>query len=215
MSNSKRLERRWRDFWQPRGVDEATSKSVWTMVHNHYTEPARSYHTLEHIEYCLSAFHYTARLADDPTAVEAAIWFHDVIYDTTRTDNEEASARRAIICLETMGFSAGFQQKVARLIRVTTHTTTPQEQDEKLIADVDLSPLGKSWKEFQADNRAIRKEYDWVPQKEYVEKRVELLSKLLKRGIYYLPHFEKKYGRRAYSNLSRAIGDLKRSVQNA
>ena len=61
-----------------------------------YTAPGRHYHNLAHIEDCLAAL---ARV-DDLSAAEReiltqAIWWHDVVYDATRTDNEELSARLA------------------------------------------------------------------------------------------------------------------------
>jgi predicted metal-dependent HD superfamily phosphohydrolase len=59
-----------------------------------HTAPDRHYHDLRHVETLL-------RLAQDHAfadreAVEAAIWFHDAIYDTRRQDNEERSAEFAI-----------------------------------------------------------------------------------------------------------------------
>ena len=61
-----------------------------------YTAPGRHYHNLAHIEDCLAAL---ARV-DDLSAAEReiltqAIWWHDVVYDATRTDNKELSAQLA------------------------------------------------------------------------------------------------------------------------
>ncbi|TIU16813.1 MAG: hypothetical protein E5W49_21400, partial [Mesorhizobium sp.] len=47
-----------------------------------YRAEGRHYHSLAHIEAMLAlAGHYHASL-HDPEAVEAAIWFHDAIYDS-------------------------------------------------------------------------------------------------------------------------------------
>ena len=59
-----------------------------------YTAPGRHYHNLAHIEDCLAAL---ARVDDlsaaDREILTQAIWWHDVVYDATRADNEELSAR--------------------------------------------------------------------------------------------------------------------------
>ena len=43
-----------------------------------YSEPRRRYHTLQHLAECFAAFD-----------VELALWFHDAIYNTRRSDNEQ------------------------------------------------------------------------------------------------------------------------------
>ena len=62
-----------------------------------YSSPDRAYHNLAHIQACLSEFEAVRSLASNPTAMQTAIWFHDVIYDTHAHDNEERSADFAII----------------------------------------------------------------------------------------------------------------------
>ena len=53
-------------------------------------EPHRHYHDRRHLSEVLAA------LPDDaPRAVRLAAWYHDAVYDPTRDDNEEASARLA------------------------------------------------------------------------------------------------------------------------
>src|SRR5882757_4596571 len=60
-----------------------------------YGAPDRHYHGLAHIEALLALAQQHADAIADRDAVDAAIWFHDAIYDTRRKDNEEASAQLA------------------------------------------------------------------------------------------------------------------------
>ncbi|TJX20276.1 MAG: hypothetical protein E5W21_34370, partial [Mesorhizobium sp.] len=57
-----------------------------------YRATDRRYHGLAHIEAMLELAADYRRLLHDPEAVEAAIWFHDAIYDSRAKDNEAQSA---------------------------------------------------------------------------------------------------------------------------
>src|SRR5262245_40831373 len=80
-----------------------------------YTAPGRHYHNLAHIEDCLAAL---ARVEDlsprERDILTEAIWWHDVVYDATRGDNEELSAQ-----LAERHVHADIREEVARLIRLT------------------------------------------------------------------------------------------------
>lgn len=55
----------------------------------------RHYHNLAHIEAMLALAGEYRKLLGDPEAVEAAIWFHDAVYDSRAKDNEAQSAALA------------------------------------------------------------------------------------------------------------------------
>jgi predicted metal-dependent HD superfamily phosphohydrolase len=79
-----------------------------------YTAPARHYHNLKHIEDCLGALASVDNLsAVEREILEQAIWWHDVVYDSTRSDNEELSAR-----LAEQHVRPDLGQEVGRLIRL-------------------------------------------------------------------------------------------------
>ncbi len=61
-----------------------------------YTAPGRHYHNLAHIEDCLAALARVENLSPrEREILSEAIWWHDVVYDATRADNEELSAQLA------------------------------------------------------------------------------------------------------------------------
>jgi predicted metal-dependent HD superfamily phosphohydrolase len=90
-----------------------------------YTAPGRHYHNLQHIEDCLAALARVDNLpAGEREILEQAIWWHDVVYDPTRSDNEELSAR-----LAEQHIRADLGQEVGRLIRLTkTHKVEPEDR---------------------------------------------------------------------------------------
>jgi predicted metal-dependent HD superfamily phosphohydrolase len=51
-----------------------------------YTGPDRHYHDLHHIETLLALAEELASKITDNEAIEAAIWFHDAVYDTRKAD---------------------------------------------------------------------------------------------------------------------------------
>jgi predicted metal-dependent HD superfamily phosphohydrolase len=71
-----------------------------------YAETHRRYHTAAHINACLREFDSVRSLARSGPEVEAALWFHDVIYNTRASDNELQSAEMASRFLTSSGVSS-------------------------------------------------------------------------------------------------------------
>jgi predicted metal-dependent HD superfamily phosphohydrolase len=109
-----------------------------------YSEPHRSYHTLQHLLECTAALESVLAIAPHPAEVEMALWFHDSVYDTRRSDNEARSAAWAKKALSSAGASAQSLRSVEDLIMVTKHDALPQTPDEQILVDIDLSILGAS-----------------------------------------------------------------------
>src|SRR5215467_12233913 len=83
-----------------------------------YVAPERHYHNLAHIEDMLSLMRSCANTLSDLQSVEAAIWFHDAVYDTRRHDNEEKSAELAAERLAGV-LSPDRIERVAKMIQAT------------------------------------------------------------------------------------------------
>src|SRR6266849_5196766 len=89
-----------------------------------YTAPDRHYHDLRHIEALLGLAHACASAISDGDAVEAAIWFHDAVYDTRRSDNEGRSAALAVARLAGTTHEARIA-RIAAMIRATAGHAVP------------------------------------------------------------------------------------------
>ena len=74
-------------------VPSATaSKWVQTII-SRYSEPQRHYHTTTHVASMLDSLSKYESCIQDQFAVKLAIYFHDIVYDPTRTDNEIQSIK--------------------------------------------------------------------------------------------------------------------------
>ncbi len=184
-------------------------EAIFEMLQARYSEPHRAYHNLNHVGDCLAEFDNVLKLAKNADVVEAAIWFHDIIYDPRAKDNEEKSAALAQHVIKSAGLAEGFASSVATLILATKHAKTADESDAALLVDVDLSILGQSTERFDEYERQIRSEYDWVPNDAFVAGRSSILKSFLERpSIYTTEFFREKYESKARENLMRSIKQL-------
>lgn len=176
--------------------------------------PGRYYHDLRHVEALLAHADACAEAIADRDAVEAAIWFHDAVYDTRRSDNEERSAALAEARLADQADPARVA-RVAAMIRATAGHVCPdfadvgQSDDCALFLDMDLAILGSAEAEFDAYDAAIRREYDWVPEPQWRHGRGAVLEGFLAReAIYATARFRASHEALARRNLARALARL-------
>src|SRR5439155_9654945 len=120
-----------------------------------YTAPGRHYHNLTHIEDCLGALARVENLsALDREILSAAIWWHDVVYDATRADNEELSAQ-----LAEQHVREDIRPESGRLGRLSrTHDVQPDDRLGAILISIDLSILGAEPARYDAYTAAIRQE---------------------------------------------------------
>lgn len=174
-----------------------------------YAEPHRYYHTLQHLGECIAAFDDTLALAAHPGEVEAALWFHDAVYDVQAHDNETRSAAWAESALLDAGVAAAAVRRVHAHVMATRHEALPPSADARLVVDIDLGILGSAPARFDEYEIQVREEYAWVAEALFRERRRALLLRLLAQpSIYGTAHFRDRLERLARDNLRRSIRRL-------
>ncbi len=174
-----------------------------------WAEPRRHYHTQQHLTECFARFDELADCAARPAEVELALWFHDAIYDTRRSDNEQKSAEWARAAALAAGAAAQCADRLHALVMATRHEAVPVGPDEEVLVDVDLSILGAGPERFEQYDRQVRAEYAWVPGFLYRRKRRQVLEQFLQRPrLYATARFHERLEPQARRNLEMAIRRL-------
>jgi predicted metal-dependent HD superfamily phosphohydrolase len=203
-----KLMTRWFGLFQQYAEIDYIYKGLEDLVQK-YTEPNRHYHNLNHVNTCLNAFDQTVDHISDKFCVEAAIWFHDVIYDPQKGDNEHLSAKHASAFLGKTNVEEKKISKIENLICLTKHPANPLSGDEKILLDIDLMILGSEPKLYEEYEKSIRKEYSFVPSHLYKMGRKKLLKSFIERKkIFETSFFVQRYETQARDNLEKAINNL-------
>jgi predicted metal-dependent HD superfamily phosphohydrolase len=183
-----------------------------------YAAPGRHYHGLRHIEALLGLADAHTDAIVDRDAVEAAIWFHDAIYDTRRHDNEDRSADLATAHLAGTA-TPDRVARIAAMIRATAGHRVPDfgdasaTQDCALFLDMDLAILGAPATDFDVYEAAVRREYDWVSEPQWrVGRSAVLVGFLTRPTIYATAPFRASHEAAARRNIARAIARLERDA---
>lgn len=181
-----------------------------------YEAADRHYHGLAHIEAMLALAAEYRRLMYDPEAVEAAIWFHDAIYDSRAKDNEARSAAMAERKLAGRIQPARLARIIAMVNATATHQLPPLEEggpsgDAALFLDMDLAVLGAGPDTFDAYERAVRREYGWVEETMWRAGRASVLKTFLARPrIFHTAEFRRRFEPQARHNIERSLAMLER-----
>lgn len=214
-----KLKPRWSTLMSRLRVRDSHTQQWFSTVCTKYTEPQRHYHTLTHIDELFVYFDKHERDIKKHNHVELAIWFHDVIYDPKKNNNEEESAKLfSEFCdeaLELTGISSELKQTVTDYILATKSHKMPNPNDTDLayFLDFDMTILGKPWDFYKIYSQQIRQEYIHYPEKDYCVGRTKVLNSLKSGGIYISDPFKKEYEERAKLNMEKEIEELQEQLK--
>jgi predicted metal-dependent HD superfamily phosphohydrolase len=174
-------------------------------------ERHRHYHTVSHLAVVLAVVEEQHGHAADLDAVRLAAWYHDVIYDPHRVDNEEASALLAEAALPPLGVPAARVAEVARLVRLTaSHDPAPGDRNGELLTDADLAVLASPPEGYAAYTAAVRREYAHVPDPLFATGRAAVLHNLLALPtLFHVPALRERWEDVARANLTRELQVLR------
>jgi predicted metal-dependent HD superfamily phosphohydrolase len=203
ISNPNSLEA-WKRAGAAEGLQLSAQRAAGLL--NRYREQHRAYHTPQHLEECLAQLLDSWTLCERPGAVALALWYHDAIYDTSRQDNEERSAELARQDLAAAGAPTDLYARVAELVLATRHQAAPEQGDEAILVDIDLSILGASADRFDDYERQIREEYAAVSNADYKRGRMVILRQFLDRpAIFSTRKYKAMLETAARTNLNRSL----------
>lgn len=191
-------------------IDDALKSELSAL----YRAPGRHYHNLSHIEAMLALAGDCRELLGDPEAIEAAIWFHDAIYDSKAKDNEAQSAALAEKELAGRADPSRLDRISAMIVATATHQVPPFDdaaatRGASLFLDMDLSILGAAPDAFDAYERAVRREYHWVEEPMWRAGRSAVLKNFLARPhIFHTEEFRQRFERQARENMARSLAAL-------
>lgn len=187
---------------------------LWQDIVTRYGEPQRAYHTLNHIEQLLVQFENIKQVLSEPHIIALALYYHDVIYDPARSDNELKSAEFATDVLSPYLSTEQCQQIYALIMMTANHQIdvlidSEKYSDAAYLLDMDLSILGTPWPAYEQYAKAIRQEYKHVAADNYRDGRTAVLQGLLAHPKLYLTdHYYNQLETQARDNIKRELTSL-------
>lgn len=200
------LQIEWKELFVSYEVQEEIAEKYFEQIIEKYSEKQRFYHNLSHIQALLKSGGKLKNYFQDYNSARLAIWFHDLIYNTKKSNNEEKSAELAVKVLTELNIPIATINLVEKMIIATkTHSINGLTEDGKIFLDLDLSILGASPEIYQQYHQAIRKEYSWVPWFLYRRSRKSILSGFLAREHIFFTNELAKLEQIARQNISEEI----------
>lgn len=202
------LKSEWFGLTSKYTEDETLITFLWEEILKQYSRKKRHYHNLSHIQNMLSQAEDFKNNIKDFDALLFAIWYHDIIYKSTKKNNEEESAFFAQKRLKSLNFEEKRLENIQKLIISTKkHQILLEEnEDNDYLLDFDLSILGSDWETYQNYIRQIRKEYKIYPDFMYKPGRKKVLQHFLEREtLYFTGHYKNRLESQARENISKEI----------
>jgi len=199
------LHENFKNLFQKFNQDIPLQENLWIEIETYYSSEKRHYHNLSHLENLFEELLPIQEKLEDWDTIQFSIFYHDIIYKASRSDNEEKSALLAIERLKEIGYPNDQILKCNHQI-VTTKSHEFSDAETNYFTDADLSILGKSWEIYLEYFQHIRKEYKIYPDFIYNPGRKKALQHFLKMNrIFKTDYFFEKYEKQARENLKKEL----------
>ena len=202
------LKNRFINLISPFTEDTELIDSLWREIDNHYSEKHRTYHNLTHIAELFNYFDIYKQQLENSNCVAFSIFYHDIIYNIWKKDNEEKSALFAIKKLANINLNSHYLDIIhQQIIATKAHFTV--DNDTKWMVDFDLGILGQEQKTYDNYTTLIREEYKSVPGFMYKKGRKKVLQHFINKPfIYATNEFRELYEQQAKNNLTNELNSL-------
>jgi predicted metal-dependent HD superfamily phosphohydrolase len=188
---------------------EELVQQAWNEIVACYSEPARCYHNLNHLEALRGELEAVRSFINSWGEVMFALYYHDIVYNVLRNDNEKQSAILAAQKMQQMGMPAMMTDRVRELILATKSHTSSHNTDVNYFTDADLSILGKDRETYMGYTQHVRREYGIYPALLYRPGRKKVLQHFLQmKRIYKTDWFYEKYESSARANMQAELDSI-------
>ncbi len=190
-------------------ADHALINVLWKEIEKQYTGRKRHYHNLTHLEKLITILQeYQAQVLDWDSLL-LAVFYHDIVYNVLKSNNEEKSAALAAARLAGIGYPAEKITHCGLLILATKNHNAGTAADTNLFTDADLSILGQSPEVYRQYCAQIRKEYAVYPDILYKPGRIKVIHHFLQmERIFKTEVFFSRFETRAKENLQWELNQL-------
>lgn len=173
-----------------------------------YSQESRHYHNLDHLEFMFKELQEFPSTPNHKEALILSIFYHDIIYKSSKKDNEYQSA----LILEKHLSKTTFNKVELcknQIIATQLHEKSNTDTDTNLLIDLDLSILGQDHDSYLTYTEKIRKEYKSYPNFIYKPARKKAMQNFLEQdSIFKTTYFIEKYELTARDNINKEIQSL-------
>lgn len=188
--------------------NEALQQQYWQELSAAYTQTGRYYHTLQHLEFMLQQLEQVKNDISQWNAVIAALFYHDIVYDVMKQNNEETSAILAAKRLAKIEVPQEMIDQCTEHILATKLHTIGSSTDTNLFTDADLCILGQPAGIYKTYTTQIRKEYAVYPDSLYNPGRAKVLQHFLAMPAIFKTAPFARYQVQAQTNIQQELDTL-------
>lgn len=186
--------------------DQDLITELWAEIERNYSQQKRYYHTLKHLENLLEQLTEIKAELENWDLVLFSMFYHDVIYNSLKSDNEQKSAELAEKRMISIGISSELIEACKAQIMATQTHFLSENNDTNFFTDADLSVLGQSWEVYLEYFQNVRKEYKIYPDLIYNAGRKKVLKHFLAmERIFKTDYFYHKFEANAKVNLEKEL----------
>lgn len=185
-------------------TNEPLINKIWNEIEINYSNNNRFYHNFQHLENIYAQLLNCKDNIKQWDVMLFTLFFHDVIYDASKNDNEEQSAKFAELSLIELGLDKQQIQLCSNQILATKNHLELIESDTLYFLDADLSILGVHWDEYEIYFNSIRKEYSIYDDAIYNAGRINVLNHFINMDkIFKTTFFHHKFEIKAKENIKK------------
>jgi predicted metal-dependent HD superfamily phosphohydrolase len=137
------------------------------------------------------------------------VFYHDIVLDVFRSDNEEQSAAWAERVMLSIGVNSPRIDRCKRHILATKGHGVNADPDTNIFTDADLSILGSDSATYETYSKQIRQEYMRYDENTYKTSRKKILETFFRSPfIYKTESFKMKFEEQARENIEKELKTL-------
>jgi predicted metal-dependent HD superfamily phosphohydrolase len=180
--------------------------NLWNEIVYCYSKKKRQYHTLVHLKNVLKQLEAVRQYIEDWDTILFTLFYHDIVYNALKNDNEEASALLAKKNMTMLAVPNLMIEKCVLQILATKQHLLNIDSDSNYFTDADLSILGADWEAYSTYLTNVRKEYFIYPNFIYNPGRKKVLQHFLSmERIYKTDYFFERFEMQAKLNMQKEM----------